>query len=208
MLGPAAKPNVQPKTDSSHLYETVDSRKFNSIIAKAKKDKEDKELKLMLEKKKAALKKKQAEDKKKREEKAEQQQDFLSLIKESDKVDLNPLQSLVSSEAGALESNSLEMFGQEAQKKARAMTAEEMRHRMFLEEQARLEREEKERKLRYADRNNVEELIGPILSLDIVKEFYDKSLNDLNLPEVPTVFPSHTSYMQAWMPLFLFETYN
>jgi len=67
-------------------------------------------------------------------------------------------------------------------------------------------------------------LIGPILSLDLVSEFYGKQdgrkrHNDqnqpsedqneqLNLPVVPLTFETHNLYMESWIPLFLYETYN
>jgi len=64
--------NSSRQTDSFHsMSESTSSRGFSSIIAKAKAEKEARELKQQLEKKKAALAKKQALDKKKRQEKAE-----------------------------------------------------------------------------------------------------------------------------------------
>lgn len=83
-----------------------------------------------------------------------------------------------------------------------------MQRRRFFEEEMRREKEEKDRKFRYSDRNNVEELIGPILSLYIVKEYYNKPLDSLQMESVQDHFDSHSDYMNAWMPLFLYETYN
>ena len=51
--------------------------------------------------------------------------------------------------------------------------------------------------IRYHDRKKVDELIKPILSLDLVKEFYDKDrkLLDDQLPKVPDSFEDHHQYM-------------
>ena len=64
--------------------------------------------------------------------------------------------------------------------------------------------------IRYHDRKKVDELIKPILSLDLVQEFYekDRKLLDDQLPKVPDSFEDHHQYMSAWIPLFLYETYN
>ena len=63
---------------------------------------------------------------------------------------------------------------------------------------------------RFHDRKKVDELIKPILSLDLVEEFYDKDTELLaeQLPKVSIIFENHLQYMTSWIPLFLFETYN
>ena len=74
----------------------------------------------------------------------------------------------------------------------------------------RREYEQKLRRMRFEDRNNVEELISPILSLDLVEQFHGKSPDDLaqELPTVPNMFNSVEEYLEIWIPLFLYETYN
>jgi hypothetical protein len=54
----------------------------------------------------------------------------------------------------------------------------------------------------------VEELISPILSLELVKSYYKQNPDDLYLPSVPVSFSTHQEYMESWMPLFLYEAYN
>lgn len=64
--------------------------------------------------------------------------------------------------------------------------------------------------IRFHDRKKVDELIKPILSLDLVEEFYEKDPDLLaeQLPKVQTTFENHMQYMTSWIPLFLYETYN
>lgn len=83
-----------------------------------------------------------------------------------------------------------------------------MRRKAFYEEELRREKEEQDRRIRWHDRKNVEELIGPILSLELVNSFYGQPPDELMLPKIPKSFTSHQEYMQSWMPLFLYETYN
>jgi hypothetical protein len=47
-----------------------------------------------------------------------------------------------------------------------------LRRKAFYEEELRREREEQDRRIRWHDRKNVEELIGPILSLELVNSFF------------------------------------
>lgn len=44
--------------------------------------------------------------------------------------------------------------------------------------------------------------------MDLVSSFYNKKHDELCLPTVPVNFRNHQEYMEAWMPLFLYETYN
>ena len=53
----------------------------------------------------------------------------------------------------------------------------------------------------------MEELLQPILSLDLVESFHGKTQGELQLPQVPTVFADAQQYLQTWIPLFLYETY-
>ena len=79
---------------------------------------------------------------------------------------------------------------------------------MRREEQMRREQEQREKTIRFHSRNRVDELIQPILSLELIKQFYEDDPQGKQLEIVPTSFESHTEYMNSWMPLFLFETYN
>jgi hypothetical protein len=137
----------------------------------------------------------------------------VSLVKESDKIDLNPLsglQALVSQGDQALLDAKMSSDGIEPQKRTieEPDSEEELRRKAFYEEEMRREREEQERRFRFQDRKNVEELIGPILSLELVNSFYGQPPDELMLPKIPRSFKSHQEYMQSWMPLFLYETYN
>lgn len=66
------------------------------------------------------------------------------------------------------------------------------------------------RKIRFEDRNNVEELIVPILSNDLVNQFYNLEGEQLakSFQPVPNNFTGGEDYLNVWMPLFLYETYN
>ena len=76
-------------------------------------------------------------------------------------------------------------------------------------EKIRKEQEAKAKLIRFHERNNVDELIKPILSLELVKEFCNEEEQPgKNLPAVPTSFENHVQYMDHWIPLFLYETYN
>jgi len=46
--------------------------------------------------------------------------------------------------------------------------------------------------------------------LDLVEQFHGKTPDDLalELPTVPDVFNSVEEYLDVWIPLFLYETYN
>ena len=50
----------------------------------------------------------------------------------------------------------------------------ELESRRYYIEQEKKEMEEKQRLIRFHDRKKVDELIKPILSLDLVEEFYEK----------------------------------
>ena len=41
-----------------------------------------------------------------------------------------------------------------------------------------------------------------------MKKFFVEDPQGLELAEIPKSFNNHEEYMNAWMPLFLFETYN
>ena len=62
--------------------------------------------------------------------------------------------------------------------------------------------------MRFHARNQVNELILPILSLELVKQFYEDDPHGKELGTIPESFDNHPDYMDSWMPLFLFETYN
>jgi hypothetical protein len=68
-----------------------------------------------------------------------------------------------------------------------------------------IEREEIERRFRYNTRKTVDELIQPILSLDIIELHAEENLQ---FESVPNQFDSFEHYQSIWIPLFLFETYN
>lgn len=82
--------------------------------------------------------------------------------------------------------------------------------RQYYEEEKRREEQEILRKIRFADRNNVEELILPILSNDLVHQFHNQAGEQLanTFRPVPNCFASGEEYLNVWMPLFLYETYN
>ena len=65
----------------------------------------------------------------------------------------------------------------------------------YYEEQRQKRRQEIERSLRFESRNNVEELLQPILSLDLVASFHEKSLDELTLPTVPNSFRDPVEYL-------------
>jgi hypothetical protein len=79
-----------------------------------------------------------------------------------------------------------------------------------MEDEQRKERLALEKQVRKRDRHNADELIVPILSLDIVAHYFGKSPSELTetLPRVPDTFPDSMSYLESWIPLFLYETYN
>ena len=58
--------------------------------------------------------------------------------------------------------------------------------------------------------HNVDDLLHPIISLNLVSEFHAESKSSLrkNLPKIPDVFESHEQYRDIWTQLFLYETYN
>ena len=72
----------------------------------------------------------------------------------------------------------------------------------------RREQEAKMKMMRFHERNRVDELILPILSLELVKQFYEDDPHGKELGQIPMTFENHPEYMNSWMPLFLFETYN
>ena len=80
----------------------------------------------------------------------------------------------------------------------------------YMEDEQRKERLALEKQVRRRDRQNADELIVPILSLDIVDHYFGKSPSELaeTLPKVPDTFPDSMSYLESWIPLFLYETYN
>lgn len=61
----------------------------------------------------------------------------------------------------------------------------------------RREQQQKLRRMRFEDRNNVEELVSPILSLDLIEQFHGKSPDELaqDLPIVPNVFNTVEEYL-------------
>jgi len=79
-----------------------------------------------------------------------------------------------------------------------------------MEDEQRKERLALEKQVRKSDRHNADELIVPILSLDIVAHYFGKSPSELaeTLPKIPDNFPDSVSYLETWIPLFLYETYN
>ena len=60
------------------------------------------------------------------------------------------------------------------------------------------------------NRWNVDELIQPILNLEIIDMYLDESLknNPEMFPRLPDQFGSHSEYFDLWHKLFLYETYN
>jgi hypothetical protein len=52
----------------------------------------------------------------------------------------------------------------------------------------------------------VDELIQPILSLDLVTSFHNSET--VTLPQAPLKYASAEQYLECWIPLFLFETYS
>ena len=61
------------------------------------------------------------------------------------------------------------------------------------------------KKIRFHQRKNVEELIQPIISLELVEMFYKKKPQFENLP---LKFISHQQYRDIWIPLFLYEVFS
>jgi len=65
------------------------------------------------------------------------------------------------------------------------------------------------RKQRWNNANNCDELLLPIVSLALVKDYNGEDANIIrrNLPKVPDTFSSHLQYREVWTQLFLYETY-
>ena len=78
------------------------------------------------------------------------------------------------------------------------------------------------KQIRYKNRKSVDELIQPILNLDIINLYFpgdpaseeyqkeqEKFLRDDEMfPALPTKFDSPIRYQELWIQLNLFETYN
>lgn len=62
------------------------------------------------------------------------------------------------------------------------------------------------RQIRFNGRRCVDELIRPILNLDIVEQFSTEE--NKNFDPVPLQFESFSQYRDIWIPLFLYETYS
>lgn len=68
------------------------------------------------------------------------------------------------------------------------------------------EREAEMKRIRFHNRKSVEELIKPILNLELIKMF---SSNDRpQFDQVPLRFETFQHYRDVWIPLFLYETYS
>ncbi len=63
------------------------------------------------------------------------------------------------------------------------------------------------RQIRFKNRKNVDELIQPILNLELVT-MYCCEENQIELPILPLKFEDNDTYFQNWFKLFLYETYN
>jgi len=73
------------------------------------------------------------------------------------------------------------------------------------------ERDAKMRLIRFKNRLNVDELIQPILNLEIVDMYQaaeGEKLDSAMFPVLPMVFDSASEYFSKWLKLFLYETYN
>ena len=67
------------------------------------------------------------------------------------------------------------------------------------------------KQIRYTNRNNVDELIQPLLNLDILNFYATEEGVDIDqnmFPRLPMIFDSEISYFNDWHLLFLYETYN
>ena len=62
------------------------------------------------------------------------------------------------------------------------------------------------RQVRFLGRRGVDELIRPILNLDIVEQFSTEE--NKTFDPVPLEFESFQQYRDIWIPLFLYETYS
>ena len=65
--------------------------------------------------------------------------------------------------------------------------------------------------MRFSNRKNVDELLQPILSLDIIDKFKGVDImkaNDELFPELPERFSSPIEYADLWTRLNLYETFN
>jgi hypothetical protein len=60
------------------------------------------------------------------------------------------------------------------------------------------------RLVRFHNRLNVDELLSPILNLEILDMFPDTT----QMSVVPEKFESSAEYFMVWQQLFLYETYN
>ena len=64
------------------------------------------------------------------------------------------------------------------------------------------------RKIRYQNRKEVDELILPILNLDLVSKKSEDQKEKLIFPTLPLKFTDAIQYHQHWLQLFLYEMYN
>ena len=89
------------------------------------------------------------------------------------------------------------------------------------EEEKRLkELEERKRQQRYKTRKNIDELVQPILSLEIINSYYftQDEFNDAKkraffdnrdlFPLLPHKFEKAVEYQEKWIKLNLYETFN
>lgn len=62
------------------------------------------------------------------------------------------------------------------------------------------------KKIRFHNRKNADDLIKPILNLEIVQMFSSDDIPDM-FP-IPLTFEDFEQYRNTWIPLFLYETYS
>ncbi|CDW72124.1 splicing endonuclease positive effector [Stylonychia lemnae] len=68
------------------------------------------------------------------------------------------------------------------------------------------EREAEMKQIRWHNRKTADELIKPILNLDLIQRFSNEQKPQFE--QVPLQFESFQHYRDTWIPLFLYETYN
>eukprot|EP00347_Sterkiella_histriomuscorum_P002715 403367086 len=77
---------------------------------------------------------------------------------------------------------------------------------LALQKMYEAEKEAEMKRIRYHNRKSAEELIKPILNLELVKMFSSEDRPPLT--EIPLQFENFQHYRDIWIPLFLYETYS
>mgnify|MGYP000949055843 CR=1 FL=1 len=83
---------------------------------------------------------------------------------------------------------------------------------MLEQQKKQREFDEMMKAIRFKNRLNVDELIQPILNLEIIDMYLPqgdaKEIDQNMFPVLPKTFNNSMEYFDMWLKLFLYETYN